>query len=208
MSNGGNDGITLPKITKCADIKRKKTRHIAYRHRRVVNVVTLSRPCPLHLRSVWDPDPNPHVFGPPWSGNKCEKTIFLASLKSLKKGVGSGAGSGGGAGSRSGSISQRWGSEDPDPHQYVTDPQHCISGFELLDMDPHFECGSRSGSRRAKMTHKYSKKSKEFSCFEVLDVLFWGLRASPVACASFMCLLHLLVMCHTYFDDSILSSQL
>ncbi len=28
------------------------------------------------------------------------------------------------------------------------------------------------------------KKSTEFSCFEVLDVLFWGLKASPVAWAS------------------------
>ncbi len=30
------------------------------------------------------------------------------------------------------------------------------------------------------------EKSTEFSRFEVLDVLFWGLKASPVACASFM----------------------
>ncbi len=47
--------------------------------------------------------------------------------------------------------------------------------------------GSGSGSRRAKMTPKY-RKSKDFSCFEMLDVLFWGLKASPspVACASFM----------------------
>ncbi len=30
------------------------------------------------------------------------------------------------------------------------------------------------------------EKSKEFSCFEVLDVLFGELKASPVACASFM----------------------
>jgi hypothetical protein len=38
----------------------------------------------------------------------------------MKKGVGYGAGSG--------SISQRYGSGDPDldPHQYVTNPQHCI----------------------------------------------------------------------------------
>ncbi len=36
-----------------------------------------------------------------------------ASLKSLKKGVGSG------------SISQRYGSADPDPHPNVTVPQHC-----------------------------------------------------------------------------------
>jgi hypothetical protein len=39
------------------------------------------------------------------------KYFFFASLKSLKKGVGSGAGS----------ISLKYGSADPDPHQYVTD---------------------------------------------------------------------------------------
>jgi hypothetical protein len=42
-----------------------------------------------------------------------KKNIFFASLKSLKKGVGSG------------SIGQRYGSADPDPHQNVTNPQHC-----------------------------------------------------------------------------------
>jgi hypothetical protein len=40
------------------------------------------------------------------------------------KGVGSGVISG------SGSISQRYGSADPDPHQNAMDPQHCIS-FEI-----------------------------------------------------------------------------
>jgi hypothetical protein len=44
--------------------------------------------------------------------------------------------------------------------------------FELLDPDPHSNCGS--GSRRAKMTH-INRKSTEISCFEVLDVLFCGL---------------------------------
>ncbi len=50
---------------------------------------------------------------------KCEKNNFLASLKSVKKLVGSGVGSG--------SNSQRYGSGDPDPdlHQNVTDPQLC-----------------------------------------------------------------------------------
>jgi len=38
----------------------------------------------------------------------------------MKKGVGSGVGSG------SGSISQRYGSVDPDPHQNVTDLQHWL----------------------------------------------------------------------------------
>jgi hypothetical protein len=42
---------------------------------------------------------------------KYEKKFFLASLKLMKKGVGSGVGSG------SRSISQRYGSGDLDPHQ-------------------------------------------------------------------------------------------
>jgi hypothetical protein len=40
------------------------------------------------------------------------KIHFFASLKSLKKGIGFG------------SVSQRYGSADPDPHQTVTDPQN------------------------------------------------------------------------------------
>ncbi len=43
----------------------------------------------------------------------------------MKKVVGSGVGSG------SGSISQRYGSGEPDPHQNVTDPQHC-SGHKAI----------------------------------------------------------------------------
>jgi|LakMenE18May11ns_1017448.scaffolds.fasta_scaffold9302125_1 hypothetical protein len=31
-----------------------------------------------------------------------------------------------GSGSESGSISQMHGSADPDPHQHVMDPQHCL----------------------------------------------------------------------------------
>ncbi len=39
---------------------------------------------------------------------------------------------------------------------------------------------SGSGSRRAKMTHKSRKKLRNTSGFEVLDVLFWELKASSV----------------------------
>ncbi len=49
-----------------------------------------------------------------WASNeKKNVNIFFASLKSMKKEVGSGVGSGSGAGSgtRSGSISQKYGSE-------------------------------------------------------------------------------------------------
>ncbi len=44
-------------------------------------------------------------------------------------------------------------------------------------------CGS--GSRMAKMTHK-NRNNLEISCFEVLYVLFWGLKAASVAWPSFM----------------------
>jgi hypothetical protein len=44
-------------------------------------------------------------------------------------------------------------------------------------------CGS--GSSRAKFTHK-SRKNLEISCFEVLDILFWELKASSVTSTSFM----------------------
>ncbi len=58
-----------------------------------------------------------------WASYK-KKKIF-ASLKSMKKGVGSGVGAESGAGS----ISQRYRSGDPDQnldsHQNVMDPQHC-----------------------------------------------------------------------------------
>jgi hypothetical protein len=43
--------------------------------------------------------------------------IFFASFKPLKKEV------------ESGSISQRYGSADPDPHQKITDPQHWPKGL-------------------------------------------------------------------------------
>jgi hypothetical protein len=42
------------------------------------------------------------------------------------------------------------------------------------------------GSRGAKMTHKNRKREEKISCFEVMDVLFSGLKASPVAWKSFM----------------------
>ncbi len=38
---------------------------------------------------------------------------------------------------------------------------------------------------RAKMTNE-NRKNKEISCFEVLDFVFWGLKASSVAWTSFI----------------------
>jgi hypothetical protein len=57
--------------------------------------------------------------------------------------------------------------------------------FELLDPDPdpHTNCGS--GSRRAKMTQKNRKKDRIF-IFWSAGCSLWGLKASPVAWASFM----------------------
>jgi hypothetical protein len=49
-------------------------------------------------------------------------------------------------------VSQRYGSEDPDPYQNVTDPQHCFRGnvlpaifFCLGDPDLDFRSGGHSG---------------------------------------------------------------
>jgi hypothetical protein len=59
-----------------------------------------------------------------------KKKIWGGTLKSPKNGVGSGVGS------RSVlSTSQRYGSEDPDPHQNVTDPQHWIAELQKLKAD-------------------------------------------------------------------------
>ncbi len=52
--------------------------------------------------------------------------------------------------------------------------------FSVVDPDPHWFRSAGSGSRRAKLNLK-KKKSEEISCFEVLDVLFWRRKASPVA---------------------------
>ena len=62
---------------------------------------------------------------------------------SLKKGVGSG------------SVSQRYRSADPDPHQDVTDPQHCLKQ-SVVDpdscmysrSDPGFGTSSGSNAKR------------------------------------------------------------
>ncbi len=65
-----------------------------------------------------DPDPDLLVRGmDPDSPLDPVGKFFFASLKSMKKEVGSG------------SISQRYGSGYPDPHQNVTDPQHWYLGY-------------------------------------------------------------------------------
>ncbi len=50
-----------------------------------------------------------------------------------------------------------------------------------IRMDLHWSLLSGSGSRRPKITLKNIETSEEISCFAVLDVLFWGLKASPTA---------------------------
>ncbi len=54
-----------------------------------------------------------------------EKKLFLLpSWRSLTKRAASGAGSG--------PFNQRYGSEDPDPYQHVTDPEHLLYVFRIL----------------------------------------------------------------------------
>jgi hypothetical protein len=50
----------------------------------------------------------------------------------------------------------------------------------MVSVDPDSNLKSASGSRKVKMARK-KRKNEEISCFDVLDVLFGGLEASPVA---------------------------
>jgi hypothetical protein len=61
--------------------------------------------------------------------SKNNKQKNLAPWRSPTKRAVSGAGSG----YWSGSISQRYGSGDPDPNQNVTDPQHWLKGYRYLN---------------------------------------------------------------------------
>ncbi len=62
---------------------------------------------------------------------------------------------------------------------FQTDSRQLVSGYVILFLKQ----GCGSGSRRQKW-HTQKEKSKEISCFELLDVLFWRLKASRVAWAS------------------------
>jgi hypothetical protein len=85
---------------------------------------------------------------------KMKKIIFLTSLKSLKKGVGSGF------------ISQRYGSGDPDPHQNVTDPQHWFLGLPDPHPDP-LDKGTDPGIRiRIRIRTKMSRIHNTVFCNE------------------------------------------
>jgi hypothetical protein len=54
------------------------------------------------------------------------------------------------AGSESGSVRQRYGSAEPDPYPYVTDPQHCTGSSLLTTYSPLFgRRASRWAGRRA-----------------------------------------------------------
>jgi hypothetical protein len=66
--------------------------------------------------------------------------------------------------------------------------RHLLPALFWIRIGPGFDQVSGSGSRRAKMTHKVKKieKSYEISCFDVLGVLFIGLKASPVAWTFFI----------------------
>jgi hypothetical protein len=49
---------------------------------------------------------------------------------------------------------------------------------QCLDPDPDSVSSQFTGGQKS---HTKIEKCKEISCFEVLYVLFWGLKASPVA---------------------------
>ncbi len=59
-----------------------------------------------------------------------KKIFFVGILKVTDERTGSGSA----FGSAFGSVSQRYGSEDPDPYQNVTDPEHWIKRSATLKM--------------------------------------------------------------------------
>ena len=79
-----------------------------------------------------------------------------------------------------------------DPHQNVMDPQQstlhlgihlsCWIRIHIFNADPDPDLGGK------KWPTNIEKKLRIFMFWSV-DVLFWGLKASSVACASFLCLL-------------------
>ncbi len=85
-----------------------------------------------------------------------------ASIKTLKEGVRSGVGSG--------YISQRYGSADPDPHQHITDPQHCFESYHFLT-DPTFykSEGSRSLTYAKTGDHLFGERSRVWSDHQPAD---------------------------------------
>jgi hypothetical protein len=69
---------------------------------------------------------------------------------------------------------------------YPPPPYHSAILFSnVLDPHPHWFWSAGSGSRWTKLTHKKENNEKLY-WFEVLDVFFWVLQASPVTLTSFM----------------------
>jgi hypothetical protein len=86
---------------------------------------------------------------------KYDKKILFYILKSLKKGVGSG------------SISQRYGSRDPDPRQNVKDPQHCLAVFgitrlKILKSSPLLQRCYRAKARRVRPQQQSPRSCASF----------------------------------------------
>jgi hypothetical protein len=71
--------------------------------------------------------------------------------------------------------------QDPD-----VDMDFVVMSSVMLHTPVDQSFGSRSGLRRAKMTHTNRKRFRNILCFEGLDVLFYGLKASPVAWTAVM----------------------
>ncbi len=95
----------------------------------------------------------------------------------MRKGVGSGVGSGSRAGA--GSIRQRYRSGNPDPHQNVTDPQHCLAHcFSVADPDPGSGAFLTPGSGILNRFFpdpgsRISDPGSQTHIFESLETIFW-----------------------------------
>ncbi len=70
-----------------------------------------------------------------------------------------------------------------DPGSGIRDPGSGIRKKPIPDPGSRGQKGTDPGSRIRNTAHKNRKRS-EISCFEILDILFWGLKAFPVALTS------------------------
>jgi hypothetical protein len=92
----------------------------------------------------------------------CYKKFFFASLKSLKQGFGSE------------SISQRYGSADPDPHQHVTNPQHWPWAWVSLTIVSTDNKNTRSNMQKIHLIQIFSPPIPTTSKFEYfVSLIIW-----------------------------------
>jgi hypothetical protein len=81
-----------------------------------------------------------------------------------------------GVGSRKGTLSQRYGSGDPDPHQNVTYPQHFVRQFEFGGVTRLIRSRKKTGGLESSLKNFIDKFSREEH-----KIIYIGFRISGMA---------------------------